>query len=400
MSAERGNGRFGATTADAMFVWLVWAGMLAAAVWFVARWAVNAPNMDDLDYARVLQGEEPLTWGWYWEQRQEHRLPLAKALIVSLYALTSDFRSGMYFSVGCCGVASAALILAARRARGWTAYADAFFPLTLLHWGFGETWLWGFGCIPIMICMTVTTVLLSVLASRQRPGPVACLAVGAGLAALPLGGGGAGAALVPCLALWLFAYGLGNRATRAIALASAALAAAVLAVYVSAFTGPPDDRYAGLWPTAQVAGELVALMFGPIINEAGWERWAAVALALVALAVGLTARAALCSPGERWRGSAILACVGSLLCLAATVAIGRAHVGTSIGFSPRYAVLMAPLACASYLSVVIFLRGRFGHWLQVGLLLFAGVMTWVNADRGLFRTRALQSRPPVNVRWN
>ena len=64
----------------------------------------------------------------------------------------------MYLNCLLLGGLSAAPIVAARRLRGTTVLADAFFPLALLHWGQHQNLLWDFGLQ--FICSTVFAVAL------------------------------------------------------------------------------------------------------------------------------------------------------------------------------------------------------------------------------------------------
>lgn len=399
MPADPKEDRFGATAADTVFVWIVWASMLAALTYFVARWSANAPNADDEAFACVLRGDEPVSAVWLWQTHNEHRLPLPKLIMLGLFRTSGGaWRSGMYYGVGVLGLAAAALIVAARRLRGWTAFADAFFPLVLLHWGNADTLLWGFGCTGFLTSTALSGLLLALVAWSPRPSAAAGLTIGVLLAALAFCGG-TGLALVPALALWLAAFGLGDARRRAAALVGVVLAAAACAVMVAAYRPPADQRFAGLAATARTTVECLAGAWGAIIVPVHWTFWAGTVLALILLAVGALGHGLARAPGEEWRAAGLLAWLAAIGCLAAAVGLGRAEFGPYVGLVPRYATLMAPLPCAAFLAVAAYQRGRVGHWLQVALLLLAGFMVWVNAERGLFRAYVLQARPPTQ-QWN
>jgi hypothetical protein len=392
--------RFGASAADTVFVWAVWAAMVVAAVYFVGRWSVNRPHPDDDEFARVLRGDEPVTWDWLWMSHNEHRLPLPKLVMLGLFHTSGgDWRSGMYFDVACFAAVSALLILSARRARGWTVAADAFLPMVLLHWGYVDAWLWGFGCLNFVLTPTLACVALAAVVWKPRPERAGCWWVGLCLAGLILCGG-TGIAMVPPLLLWLFGYGLATSVYRSAALGAAAVTVAAAAFYAINNGVPPEPHYAGLLPTAQVSIGLLSSSFGPILDLSYWTYWAVLVLALLALAVVVTIGALFRNPAERWRAAGLLACLAAEVCLAAAIGLGRARMGTFIGLTPRYMVATAPLPCAIYLAVVLYVRGSIRHWLQIGLLLLAISMVWVNAQRGIFRATVLLTPGTQIQRWN
>src|SRR5919206_1760323 len=152
--------RWNRTRLPALLVWVVWATTLAAALGFVARFGSNVPSWDDWDMVPTLTGRQPVTPAWLWSQHNEHRVPLPRLLFLALNRLTvTDFRVTMYFDLlAMAGVASA-MILTARRIRGRTILADAFFALLLLNWGQAANLLWGwqlqFYASVIMACIAL-----------------------------------------------------------------------------------------------------------------------------------------------------------------------------------------------------------------------------------------------------
>ena len=122
----------------ALFVWTIWALMVLAALVYVSVNGADVPFMDDWNMVPVLVKDEPVTFGWLWSEYNGHRLPLPKFVLLALYRLTSsDFRAGMYLNVLALGALAFVLIRTAGFLRGRVSYADAFFPLALLHWGHG-----------------------------------------------------------------------------------------------------------------------------------------------------------------------------------------------------------------------------------------------------------------------
>jgi hypothetical protein len=111
--------------------------MFLVALVFVATYGANVPYGDDWwGWLPPIHKGQPITLSWLWSRHgdtTEHRYPMQKLLLVGLYRITGDVRGGMVFDVLILGALAFALILAARRVRGRSSYADAFFPLVLLN---------------------------------------------------------------------------------------------------------------------------------------------------------------------------------------------------------------------------------------------------------------------------
>jgi hypothetical protein len=118
------------------FVWCVWGVMLLAALAFVWKFGSNIPYWDEWgQMVPILAGEKPVNVAWLWSEHNGHRIPLPKLLLLAAYKLTgSDFRVGMYANVLALGALAFTMIRVAKALRGGSSYADAFFPLVLLHW--------------------------------------------------------------------------------------------------------------------------------------------------------------------------------------------------------------------------------------------------------------------------
>src|SRR5262245_2507948 len=77
-------------------VWTVWLAMSASALWFVGRYGSNMPHLDDWGIIPYLTGNEPVTLRWLWSEHNEHRIPLPRLLLLTVFnAGGKDFRSGM-----------------------------------------------------------------------------------------------------------------------------------------------------------------------------------------------------------------------------------------------------------------------------------------------------------------
>src|SRR5262249_32595701 len=119
----------------ARFVWGFWEIFFVLALAFVYLFGSRIPLMEDWDFIDFLTGRIPLTFNSLWVQGwSDHRVPLpALVTIGALKLFGPNLFPLLYLQVLLCGLLAAGLIWAAKQVRGWTDYADAFFPVLLLH---------------------------------------------------------------------------------------------------------------------------------------------------------------------------------------------------------------------------------------------------------------------------
>jgi hypothetical protein len=378
----------GAVGYAGLFVGAVWAGMLLAALGFVWVYATDVPFWpDEWMYVPVLTGNEPLNLDWLWRQHLEHRIPLPKLLWVGLLGLTGfDFRAVMFCNTLALGGLALALILAARQLRGRASYADAFFPLLLLHWGHWENLLWAWQVQ--FISSTVLAGLLLVIIVRN-PQPLrwgaTCLA-GTCLLLLALCGAN-GLVFVPPLAMWLVlsgglrlcqSRGSGGILNGLLALAFALAALLLVALYFVGYE-KPTERQAGhnLRVTLQGAVRFLgtALGHGPEPSGDFYSGILVVGImgasaVLLALAIGLRPR--------DW-----LRTVGLFLFL-----VSLAGLAGGIGWSreamyARYVTLAAPVLCGAYFSAEVCGVRYLDRAVQFGLLALLAAVLPFNVQEGL-----------------
>ena len=188
-----------------IFVWGVWAALLALDLGLVARFGPDVPIGDDFDVVSVVSGARPATLEWLWSQHNEHRVPLPRLILLGLYRLSgNDFRAGMFWSVAALATLAGATIAVADRRRGGARFSDAVFPLLLLGPGHYANLLWSWQVAFVLGTVLIGGVLLLIVGRAGWPGPKTAAAAGAASAALPLCGAN-GLAPVPALALWLLA---------------------------------------------------------------------------------------------------------------------------------------------------------------------------------------------------
>src|SRR5215469_926242 len=97
------------------FVWAAWALLVLCAMVYVVDYGSNVPSWDDWDMVPTMTGNQPVTASWLWSQHNEHRVPLARLIMVGLYRLRPDFRVPMFFNVFLMAALSAFLIRCAQQ---------------------------------------------------------------------------------------------------------------------------------------------------------------------------------------------------------------------------------------------------------------------------------------------
>ena len=75
--------------------------MLSMAVLYVIRFGPDVPRWDDYAVIPQLTGAQPVTLAWLWSQHSEHRIPLARLILLGTFRLTgADPRPVMLLIVG------------------------------------------------------------------------------------------------------------------------------------------------------------------------------------------------------------------------------------------------------------------------------------------------------------
>ena len=377
-----------------MFTWSVWAVMAAGAFAFIYTYGCNLPCLDEWDMVGALTGNQPITLAWLWSQHNQHRIVLPRLIYLALAWLTgSDFRAGMYFNGLALAALAAALIVAARRLRGWTSYADAFFPLALLHAGHWENLLWGFQIEFVAHTLLAFGLLLLILRSRSP------LTWGAGLAgslcllALPLCGAH-GLPFVPLLAVWLLVWAWRSRRTPgraawrlAVVAALAAAALALVPVYFIGYEPIAEHPASPSWEaTGKVGLEFLTMSFGSAMIP-WWNAARFIVLGLLAGTAAALTAAWRSRPEERIRCLGLLLFLAALVGLALGIGWGRAGIDRSAGFAVRYAVLAVPFLCAVYLACDVVGPAARARFVQVALFIALLALCRTNTRMGLWSGR-------------
>lgn len=349
---------------QAALVWAVWAGMLAAGLWLVKRYGFRMPIFDEWCFFDVLMGVQPLTLDWLWAPLNEHRMLLPRLVYLGLtWASGYRFHAAAYVSFFLLAAAAAALVLTARRLRGYTRLSDAFFPCLLLNWGAVTNLPWGFQiCFAIPAALTALALVVVVRRGRELTLGAAAL-----LTAILLAAGLCGAfslPLLPPLGAWLLYAALRRwlaRRTAPHALRDAALlclmALALFGFAAFYFVGLARPAHhatpPGLWAAFCTALEFMTNTVGKF----GKETWpvSGVVFFFVCVTSGLQLlRAFWGRPEERLRAAGLLAWSAGILLLAAGLGYGRAFMGSKIGFTDRYMTLVAPYLALVYLQTILY----------------------------------------------
>src|SRR5204863_8066841 len=141
-----------------------------------------------------------------WKTLAEHRIPLAKLIWKSVLELTDyDFRAGDFLTVFGLGVLALAMIQTARRTRGYTIIADAFFPLAVLNFGQAQVFLWWWQVNVVLASIAVSVLLLLLVLYGNNLKPRQAGLIAGSLILLVLCGPG-GLPYVPAIAVWLLIW--------------------------------------------------------------------------------------------------------------------------------------------------------------------------------------------------
>jgi hypothetical protein len=359
-----------------LFVWGTWSGMLLVVLLCIIRYGRNIPLAEDWHIVPALTGNEVDFWGWLWAQNNEHRVPLPRLLLLSAVWISGgDFRAGMVLNTLALAAAAAAMIFLARRLRGHVAYADAFFPLALLHLGHWENLVWSWQ-IQFVSSMLLTTLLLLLIVRYGAWPPLgASLAAALGLLLLPLVGAN-GLAVVPAGALWLAYLGYvrwHEAEPRSKRLActlwgAASLALLLIPLYFVGYERPswvPPNP--GPWESLVTSGKFLAMSLGPIAS-AHWTGFTALIFSFfVATSVVLLWGLKRARAAERPRALGLVLFFGVLVLLILAMGWGRAALVPTWGMPDRYALLAVPILIWSYYVWQLYGPPRFARLVQVGL---------------------------------
>ena len=353
------------------------------------------PYADDWLLVPVVTGNEPATLSWLWSQHGQHRIPLPKALFLLLdNRLTGyDFRAAPVFSALALGAVALAMILVAKRIRGWTSYTDAFFPLALLNLGMSAL-NWHFEIVFLSSTILVSCVLLLIARNDVLTTGRGALLAGSLVLLLP-GTGLGGAVMAPFLASFLGYCGLCQWRQRTAASRRAAVVLLSCAIGCFCFVGllSLDDlagaaeyKSPGIGTTLKTAAMFSAAGLGHgftqyVTQASGENYWRlAVPALLLGTAVLLLRRLFTKGAGEK-RLVGMLLCMGALGALAGAVGHGRGGRYWSADLDAHYGTLAVPILCLVYFAWVAYGSPRGRRLVETCLLLVVGAAFVLNGPQ-------------------
>lgn len=380
MSADARNGRVA-------FVLLVWLGFTLRAGLWLAQVASPIPMRDDLIFVVPLVPDHPGFVSELWAPINEHRVPLARALMAALLALHQDIRVGMFAQIAVLSLCALGAILLARRLRGRTSPFDALFPLLFLHLGYTESWLLA---LQLTVALPTALVLAAVAFAVWRPGPPRAATL-AGVAACALAlvtCGGFGWSQMPPWAAWLGwcawrARGRGDVRTAWIGALGLALVSVVSVLYALGLPYRAQEHGAEFGRAVAIAVQFVSSFAGPFVAREHVLYLVLATVLAVATLAGL-AHVARTRPDERERAGALLAGSLGVIAIACAVGVSRQDDWPVAGWAARYMGAQAPLVVCAVLATLLYAPRAFALWTQSGLALALTAALPFNEEAGRF----------------
>ncbi len=395
---------------DAVFfvhaVWLVMAGLA-----YYLVWSYGSPVFyeDDWLFVPVLTGNETLTLEWLWRQNNEHRLPLSGLLILGLYS-TFDFdaRSGMVCTVTLLAALALLMVWTVRHVRGRTLYSDALFPMVMLQWGQYDNFLFGhqvYQGLPVFLAGALMCIMVW---SGTRMSLRATMLAGICVTALSLCGS-MGIVFAPAMACWFLAFPLASvlagrgstdtgetkptltcgRRCSVVALVFAAIIGVTAVVYFIGFKNyyvvegnqfPNHLPSPSTFATLVTATKFLSMGYGSL-GPLAWRASGIFIVALILITTSVLMVIWYTRRGERLRALGLLSYLGAMVVLAVGIGVGRAGMGTHVGFSSRYVSLALLVPSVSYMVFVI-VGGGMGRYVQMILFTIGCIAVIPNMQTG------------------
>jgi hypothetical protein len=360
----------------------------------ISEYGRNIPLAEDWSLVHPLTGNEPEMLKWLWTQNNEHRIPVPKILLLGLLKFTNgDFRSGMYFNAFSLGILAFFMITLARKLRGGrTRFADAFFPVALLHVGNWENLVWSWQLGFVFPTVLTCAMLLLILNNTYFSKPANAIFAGSCVMLLPLSGAN-GLLYSPFLALWLFYCGILNFRNKlnvnryflisSILIISSLISIAFIFLYFIGFEFPPWYPHSpSIWATLITAAKFQALGLGPAVKT-HWNVSAIIVSGFLLITAIISLRAIFRTSGvERHRALGISLFLGNAFFFAISVGWGRAAVVPTVGLQLRYVLLAAPALITAFYIWELYGLPRLRSAPQIGLLLFTLFLLPFNIKAG------------------
>jgi hypothetical protein len=373
----------------ASIVWGVWVAMLAGALGFVYSFCSDLPYGEEWYCVPQMTGARPLTFSFLWKQITDHRMPVNKLVFVLLGRWTNgELRFEMTLSVLLLASLAALLILTAKRLRGQTHFADAFFPLALLHWGHWEVFIMAF-LFQFVASTGLAFVVFSVLVRQPVLSQRQSLLIALCLILLPLLGTN-GLIFVPPIGCWLLWVAFrrwrstvdGERKGARLLAGLVGLAAILCVLYGAGFHRPAGHPVSPNWRwTFRTCSQFLGMSLG----SAGiwmWPHGARIVAVILLATLGRLAWLWRKDPDDRVRLAGLLSYFAAMAAMTMAVGWGRAGFGPFAGFAPRYALLALPILVAAYFTWTLN-ANRIARLVQVSLCMTMGTLLYLDTLDGM-----------------
>lgn len=366
--------------------------MLALFLWSYLPISSPVPLAEDWYTVPLVTGQHVDLAAWLWEQNNEHRMPVARLLLVGvLKAAHGDYRAGGLVNLGLLAAGAAALMLFARYLRGGVSdLGDAFFPLTLLNFGHSVDVLFPFQITYVLSLSVIIVLGCTLFLPTSVSSPRAATVAGVSLLLLPLSGL-IGMLFVVPLAVFIFYAGWCcwsgarswpmNRAVGGWLIAASAGTVALAAFYFVGYVHPPwNPPNPGVLPSIKVVLKVLSLGFGAA-SYFWWAPGVAGSVLFLAASCWVSVRRVQgAGAGRDYRIGAALF-LGTAIMFAAGTGWGRAGYAPTIGLPLRYVSLVLPAFIASYLTW-IGAMSQLGQGVQRGLALTLLLLVPLNTVAG------------------
>jgi hypothetical protein len=393
-----------------VFVWGTWGLLFLIALAHVWKYSHDIPFTDDWTLmVPIVTGQQPATLTWLWHQHVQHRLPLPLLMLhAGQWIGVTDLRATFYFYVCAMGILAFVMIMVAKRLRGRISYADAFFPLVLMHLGRPDNLL-----MPIAYYYSVPLFLAGILlvvivgwGTNLTLG--SAVVAGICLVLLSLCGSG-GLVCLPLPVLWLGYVGVHKLRSGqpnevrcgSVILAFVLFALVVVGLYfhnfefgtieqIPGYSGQGDSVRTRLKRAVQIlaaapgvggGAESWTRMWG--MKEAEpWAEWmwkfSGLAVAALLLISAVLLIVTLWNqPRERSRALGLLLFVGFVVCYALLLGWERRNI------RDYYSTFPALGLCCIYYVWGLYASSGAGSFAQVGLFAFVCAMFPLNTYNGL-----------------
>jgi hypothetical protein len=376
---------------------MAWLIMTLVAFFCLVKYGRNIPMTEDWLLVPPLTGNEPNLMNWLWAQNNEHRIPFPRlVLLVLLKIAKGDFRVGMLLNITALSAISYAMIRVAQAVRGGrTKFADAFFPIVLLHLGNWENLFWSWQFSFVFPTALVCTVLLVLVSPQNLSAPGSAVIAGICLMLLPLCGAN-GLLFLPFLAPWFIYYGFvrwravktsgGRGGDGGFLIGSALVALLIVGLYLIGYERPAwTPPNPGIGKSLKAAAQFSALGFGPVARSF-WKMSVIAAIGILLPSAGVAVLGVLRHHGpERRRSLGVLVFFCSVAVFALAMGWARAGVIPIYGSWPiRYVLLAVPAFCTVFFVWELYGPEKLRTVVQSGLLIGMCLLIPFNTTHGFW----------------